>query len=417
MTTLTAAPRGGALRVRTVEVDDPGDLLSRVPEPRGLAWVRHGEGIVGWGNARRVRLRAGDPFAHAAAVLAELRSATDVTDEVELPGTGLVAFVSFTFDIETPGSVLIVPSVVLGRAGGRAWLTTLTTSAEEALARQEVGHVHAAPAPTRIRYAGASISEVRWLDAVAAATREIRRGELDKVVLARDLAVWSESVLDERALTRRLAEHFPSCFTFSCDGLVGATPELLVRRQGDVVDSVVLAGTAPRAADPAADREVGEALLRSAKDRDEHHHAVESVRAPLQTCCDPLEITGPALLRLENVQHLATSFRGMLRDGSTVLDLVAALHPTAAVCGTPTKKAMALITELEGMDRGRYAGPVGWVDAAGDGELGIALRCAEVDGDRARLFAGAGIMGASLPEAELEETRIKLLAMQAALST
>jgi menaquinone-specific isochorismate synthase len=400
------------LRVRTVEVDDPGDLLCRVPEQRSIAWVRDGEGLVGWGEALRVPLRAGDPFGHAASVLGDLTASAQVHDEVREPGTGLVAFVSFTFDPAATGSVLIVPATLLGRRGGRAWLTTFADSAATA-----VGPVHAAPAPARIRYAGASISEVAWLEAVASATGAIGRGELDKVVLARDLAVWSESSLDERTLTRRLAEHFPSCFTFACDGLVGATPELLVRRNGTAVDSMVLAGSARRSADPTEDTEIGAALLRSDKDRDEHHHAVESVRRHLQACCDPLEVDGPGLLRLENVQHIATALHGRLVAPSTVLELAAALHPTAAVCGAPTRTAMQLIAQLEGMDRGRYAGPVGWVDGAGDGELGIALRCAEVHGRRARLFAGAGIVAASLPEAELEETRIKLLAMQAALGS
>jgi menaquinone-specific isochorismate synthase len=277
--------------------------------------------------------------------------------------------------------------------------------------------VHAAPATSRIRYAGASVPELRWLEAVAAATRAIDAGRLDKVVLARDLAVWSDEPLDARTLTRRLAERFPDCFTFSVDGLVGATPELLVRRIGGRVDSLVLAGTAGRGASAAEDAALGAALLGSDKDRDEHDHAVASVRAALADLVPDLATEGPWLLRLANVQHLATSVTGTLPGGESVLDLAGALHPTAAVCGTPTAEAFAVIRELEGLDRGRYTGPVGWVDAAGDGELGIALRCAQVEGDRARLYAGAGIVGASLPEAELEETRIKFRAFQAALGS
>ncbi len=403
--------------VRTSSLPDPGDLLGRQPDPHGVAWVRHGEGLVGWGEALRIALPPGDPIRAGADALRSLAAETEVDDAVGLPGTGLVAFVSCTFDPDSAGSVLVVPRVLLGRRDGRAWTTTIAPAGEAVLGPPAgaLGPVHAAPAPGRIRYAGASIPELRWLDAVATATRAIAEGRLDKVVLARDVTVWSEQQLDARTLTRRLAERFPDCFTFAVDGLVGATPELLVRLRDGRVDSLVLAGTASRGQTAAADAALGTALLDSGKDRDEHEHAVTSVLDALATRVPRLDVEGPWLLRLANVQHLATSVSGTLRGGESVLDLAAALHPTAAVCGTPTAQAHALIRELEGMDRGRYTGPVGWVDGRGDGELGIALRCAEVDGDRARLFAGAGIVSASLPEAELEETRMKLRAFQAAL--
>lgn len=403
------------LGVRTTALPDPGDLLGRLPDPAAHAWVRRGEGLVGWGVAVRVDLGTGDPLGRAAAVLADLAATAAVEDPLALPGTGLVAFVSGTFDRDVPGSVLVVPQTVLGRRGGRAWATAIAPGGvAEAPA---VGGVHAAPAPGRIRYAGASVDEVAWLEAVVAATQAIAAGDLDKVVLARDLAVWSERPLDGRTLMRRLAERFPDCFTFAVDGLVGATPELLVRRTGDAVESMVLAGTARRAADPAEDATIGAALLASPKDRDEHDHAVASVRDVLAPRVHDLVVDGPALLRLDNVQHLATAVRGVLRTPAAALALADALHPTAAVCGTPTEAALAAIRTLEGLDRGRYAGPVGWVDARGDGELGIALRCAQVDGTRARLYAGAGVVAASLPEAELEETRMKFRAFQAALGS
>jgi menaquinone-specific isochorismate synthase len=198
--------------------------------------------------------------------------------------------------------------------------------------------------------------------------------------------------------------------------MVGATPELLARLQGDDVTSLVLAGSAPRGATPTEDQLRGEALLVSAKDRWEHELAVDSVRAVLQERCDRLEMEGPGVLRLANVQHLATRLQGRLVGAKGIGDLIAALHPTAAVCGTPRQAALDRIRSLEQMDRGRYSGPVGWLDADGNGEFGIALRCAEVNGSRARLFAGAGVVAESLPEAELEETRLKLLAMQSALA-
>jgi menaquinone-specific isochorismate synthase len=332
---------------------------------------------------------------------------------VRQPGSGLVAFLSATFDAAASGSVLVVPAHVLGRRAGRAWATAIAADGPAEVPR--LGPVHAAPELGRIRYAGAAVDELRWLEAVAQATRMIEAGHLGKVVLARDLAVWSEQPLDGRTLTRRLAERFPDCFTFSVAGLVGATPELLVRRTGRVVESVVLAGTARRGTDPAEDAAIGRALLDSGKDRDEHEHAVTSVRDALDPLLDGLDVDGPSLLRLDNVQHLATRVGGTLRGAETVLELAEVLHPTAAVCGTPTSTALAAIRALEGFERGRYAGPVGWVDGNGDGELGIALRCAQVDGDRARLYAGAGVVRASLPEAELEETRLKLRAFQAAL--
>jgi menaquinone-specific isochorismate synthase len=404
--------RTRTLTARTVAVDDPGDLVTRVPDAHGFAWVRQGEGLVAWGEFARIEVGAGgDRFAHASASLARLLGSAEVDDAVRLPGTGPVAFGSFTFDPDREGSVLVVPRVVLGRRDGRAWLTTMDGENPESL-----GPTQALPAPGRIRYAGASFPEVRWIEAVDAAIRAIRRDQVQKIVLARDVLVWSEQPLDPRALVHRLAERFPQCFAFACAGLVGATPELLVRRFGDRVESVPLAGSAARGADPAEDVRLGAQLMASEKNRGEHQLAVDSVRRVLEPLCTSLDVDlEPWLLRLGNVQHLATSLRGTLARPVRSLDLAGALHPTAAVCGTPTAAALDRIRTLEKMDRGRYAGPVGWTDARGDGEWGIALRCAEVSGPRARLFTGAGLVTASLPESELEETRLKLLAMQSAL--
>jgi len=402
-----------AVTARTVEVPDPGDLVTRLPDPGGFAWVREGEGLIAWGVLARVGVGTGEGrFSRASAVLSQILTDVRAKDEVRLPGTGPVAFGSFTFDPAREGSVLVVPRVVLGRRGGRAWLTTLGGGPAAA------GPVQALPAPGRIRYAGTSLPEMRWMEAVDNAVRAIRRGGLKKVVLARDVQVWCEQALDPRVLVHRLTERFPQCFAFACAGLVGATPELLVRRFGDRVESVPLAGSAARGADPDEDTRLGEALRASEKNRDEHQLAVDSVHAALDPLCASLDLDAePWLLQLGNVQHLATSVRGTLRRPVRSLDLTGALHPTAAVCGTPTATALDHIRDLEGMDRGRYAGPVGWTDARGDGEWAIALRCAEVAGARARLFAGAGIVAGSLPELELEETRLKLLAMQSALAS
>jgi menaquinone-specific isochorismate synthase len=217
-------------------------------------------------------------------------------------------------------------------------------------------------------------------------------------------------------LLSRLAERFPGCYTFACAELVGATPELLIRRTGDRIDSLVLAGTTARGTDAADDQARAAALLGSAKDREEHSYAAEMVRDALAPLCAELSVAAvPELLTLSNVLHLASPVHGRLDGERSVLDVLAALHPTPAVGGTPTAVAMDLIRELEVMDRGRYAGPVGWIDGRGDGEWGIALRCAEIDGARARLFAGCGIVADSDPRAELAEAQTKFRAMQYAL--
>ena len=425
--------------VRTVPVADPGDLIVRLPGPGALAWIRQGEGLAGWGEVARVTVPAGqDRFTAADKWLRALLDGALIEDRVGAPGCGPVAFGSFTFDPTSEGSVLILPQVILGRRGGQAWLTTVTGQPPAppdpalladpglgesglAAARLAGAPVSRPPAPGLIRWHDGSLTALQWERAVAAAVDRIKAGRLQKVVLARDLYASAPGPIDERLLLGRLADRYPDCYTFACGGLVGATPELLIRQQGLQISSLVLAGTAPRGEDPAQDAALGTALLASAKDTEEHGYAAAGVRESLAPLCDQLTVApGPALLRLANVQHLATTISGRLAvraDGTSpsVLALADALHPTAAVCGTPAETAMELIRELEGMDRGRYAGPVGWVDCAGNGEWGIALRCAELDGTRARLFAGGGIVADSDPAAELAETQAKFRPMQSAL--
>lgn len=394
------------LHIRTQSAEVAPDLLEALARPDGVAWLHRGDGLVGWGEAARVEVAGRERFAEARAWLRALAAGAEVDDPIGVPGTGAVAFGSFTFDEEAPGSMLVVPAVVVGRRHGRTWITR---------AAEPPGPV-AEGSNDRIRYAGSTLPDVKWLDAVDAAARAVRAGDAEKVVLARDVHVWSRRELDLRPIARRLARTFPECYTFLVDGLLGATPELLVRRIGATVESLVLAGSAARGSTRDEDERMGRRLLKSTKDSDEHRPAVEQVRRVLASMTSDLKVTGePFLLRLANVQHLATAFGGDLSGRYDALDIAAALHPTPAVCGTPTDRAAALIRDLEHMDRGRYGGPVGWIDARGDGEWGIALRCAEFNGTRGRLFAGAGIVAGSLPEAELEETRIKLRAMQSAL--
>jgi menaquinone-specific isochorismate synthase len=392
--------------------DLPPDLLELLPEADGLAWLHRGDGWVGWGEAARVEAGTGEErFQHTASALADLFDGPPPDAGSPAP----LALASFTFDPRSTGSFARIPARVVVRRHGRGWLLDADRGSPPPTATPLP---HAATAD-RVRYAGSSKPDLQWLEAVATATRRIESGDVEKVVLARDHAVWSRVPFDSRVLARRLAARFPECYTFVAEGLVGASPELLVRRAGNVVESLVLAGSAARGPDDAGDRALGKALRGSDKERAEHELAVASVRDVLDRLCHDLQADAePFLLRLDNVQHLATRLRGTLpKPAPTALELAGALHPTAAVCGTPTAVALDLVRELEGMDRGRYTGPVGWVDARGDGEFAIALRCAEISGARARLFAGAGIVAGSLPEAELEETRLKLRAMQSALGS
>jgi menaquinone-specific isochorismate synthase len=409
------------LFVRTVAIPDPGDLLERIPQPDVVAWVHRGAGLAGWGEAVSVTLPAGDDrFTAGEKWLRSVFDAADVDDRVRVRGSGPVAFGTFTFDASSDGSVLVVPRVVLGRDGrGRAWLTTVTQPGEEAPAAWPLPAVPVPPAPRHLTWRDGSLPGPRWEQAVADAVAAIRAGALRKVVLARDVFAAAGEPIDTRILLQRLAARYPDCFTFACDGMIGATPELLVRRAGREVSALVLGGTLPRGADPAEDLALGEELLASAKNHEEHAYAVDSIRDALEPLCQTLHVDArPALLKFPNLQHLGTHVRGTLHGASvakSALALAAAVHPPAAVCGTPTGTALELIRDLEHMDRQRYAGPVGWVDADGNGEWGIAIRSGQISGSTARLFAGCGIVAGSEPAAELAETLVKLQPMRGAL--
>jgi menaquinone-specific isochorismate synthase len=412
-TAVGARQAPGALHVRTVEVDDAA--AAAVMPGGDWCWLAPSTGVAGWGTVLRVAVDDVDRDVALPDLVgrhvAPLRSSSDGGD-IDAPPP--VAFASLTFTPGTAGSVLAVPRLAVRRQDGRAWLTVVADAPipDAHLTLPDVPE----PRDTgRVRYAGTTAAEIAWLDAVDRAVRRLRAGEAEKVVLARDRLVYSDAPFDVPSLLRRLRARFPECYTFRVEGLIGASPELLVRRDGSRVASLVLAGTARRGVDAEDDRRIGVQLLHSAKDLAEHRPAVASVRSTLAPLCAHLDVDdAPHLLRLANVQHLATGVSGELHAEVDALSLAGRLHPTAAVGGTPTAAALALIAELETMDRGRYAGPVGWVDAAGDGELAIALRCAQLEGGRGRLFAGAGIVADSLPESELEETRLKLRAMQSA---
>ncbi|HEV7212126.1 MAG TPA: isochorismate synthase [Blastococcus sp.] len=413
------SPDAVARTATTVRADDAGALIDLLPAEGALSWVRRGEGLVGWGEAARLEVSGPRALAEAAAWWADYTAGLDVDDAIDVPGSGPVVFASIAFDPTAGTSVFVVPEVTVGLRDGIGWVTTIG-DADPHVTRPADPGTYEGPAP-RLRYADGAMDPASWCSAVATAVARIRAGDLAKVVLARDLLVSSDVPLDPRRLLRRLAARFPGCWTFSVDGLLGATPELLLRRTGRELSARVLAGTAPRGAGP-DDARLAAALMGSAKDRAEHALAVDSVVRALEPFCASLDAPEePELLTLANVRHLATDVTGVQRkDGvrgrAGLLDLIGAVHPTAAVCGTPTPDAAAVIAELEGMDRGRYAGPVGWLDARGNGEFGLALRCAELTGDSgARLFAGCGIVAGSDPTAELAETQAKFAAFQAAL--
>ncbi len=391
-------------------------LIDHLPAEGGLSWVRRGDGHIGWGVAARLDVAGGNRFTDAVLWWQELVGAAVVRDEIGVPGSGLVCFGSFGFTDEDPGE-LVVPEVIVGRRGGTTWVTTISPASSLAGPPDLVTH-EASPVYD-VTFADGARSGTDWSSIVADAIKRITSGELDKVVLARDLIAIAEQPIDLRWPLRRLAEAYPNCWTFSVDGLIGATPELLVRREKGLITSRVLAGTIRRTGDDAHDLALAASLARSSKDLEEHEFAVRSVADALKPHCKSMNVPEtPFVLHLPNVMHLATDVAGVANNGASALGLAAALHPSAAVCGTPTPVARDLIGEIEGMERGRFSGPVGWMDAAGDGEWCIALRCGQADPTdprRMRLFAGAGIVAGSDPTAELAETNAKLVPMRDAL--
>jgi menaquinone-specific isochorismate synthase len=414
-TSIEATP----LVVRTVPVDDPGRLLSLLPREDSVTWVRRGEGLVGWGTAAVIRTKGPDRFADARAWWKEMAGAAVVRDEVRQPGTGLVSFGSFAFADEPGDSVLVVPEVVVGRRGDTTWVTTISLAA--ITSSPSLSPTDPPEAPTGVTFVDGALGGTEWENVVAEAVRRINDGALEKVVLARDLVAAADRDIDLRWPLQRLAESYPMCWTFHVDGLIGATPEMLVRRERGLVTSRVLAGTIRRTGDDARDLALAATLARSSKDLEEHEYAVRSVAEALAPHCTSMNVPeSPFVLHLPNVMHLATDVAGVANDDADdsagSLELAEALHPSAAVGGTPTVVATSLITEIEGMDRGRYAGPVGWMDASGDGEWGIALRSAEVEGRTVRLFAGCGIVASSDPEAELAEAQAKFVPVRDAIS-
>jgi isochorismate synthase len=412
---------GGAARAtaRVTKLGPAYDLLAALGDRGGFLMEREGLGL-GASVAGRIEIvMPGGDEAIPGVGLAALRRLRDAAAGGDTASP--VAVGSLPFD--AGDAKLWIPARVVRRTrAGETWLVELPPEDGALPAFEPLPARGAAPhdAFSELQLA-AEPSADGYRDAVREATGRIRSGALRKVVLARQIAVAAGRVLDPRLLAARLRSVDPGAYTFVAPTprgtLVGASPELLVARHGLEIHSNPLAGSAPRAGDPGEDRANADALAASDKNREEHAIVVEAVAETLRPFCEELAWDPePVLLPTANVWHLSTRFHGLLRDPAPhALELVGALHPTPAVCGDPRAAARSTIAELEPFDRGGYAGPVGWMDAAGDGEWVIALRCAELEGERATLFAGAGIVAGSDPTDELDETDRKFRAFLDAL--
>ena len=389
-------------------------LLDLLPDDAPLSWVRGGDGLVGWGVYAKTVVTGPNRFADARKWWHQQLEKFAVADSVHLSGTGPVLFASFSFDPDEE-SVLVIPKIVVGMRNGSSWITWIGDQPQPAL--QEEKQVLA---DAEFNWGDGSLSPAEWQLRVAKAIDEIEKSELEKVVLARDLIVNSHRPIDARKILRNLSAEYPSTWVFAVDGLVGATPELLLRLSRGMVTSRVLAGTISKTGNDEKDLALAASLARSSKDLEEHEYAVRSVADALDPFCTSTNVPeSPFVLHLANVMHLATDVTGALIESMKNVDaftILEKLHPSAAVCGTPTNIASKLIKRIEGMSRGRYAGPVGWLDARGDGELGIALRCGQIKDNEIQIYAGCGIVAGSNPEKELTESNAKFAPMRSALN-
>lgn len=388
-------------------------LLQLLPKSSPYSWVRGGEGLIGWGEYASIKVSGKDRFDQLRTWWHQQLETFSISNSVHGGGTGPLLFTSFSFD-RNEESIAVIPRVVIGTKGENSWITWIGSESQPEIPA-------AAPqyAEQSFQWSEGTLSEAQWQTRVAQAIAKIDKGEIEKVVLARDLIATTERSIDVRPILNKLANNYPATWVFSVNGLIGATPELLLRLSRGMVTSRVLAGTIPKTGDDARDLALSASLARSSKDLEEHEYAVRSVAEALEPFCSSTNVPdAPFVLHLANVMHLATDVTGALLESTHHVDafaLLNSLHPSAAVCGTPRNLAFDVIDEIEGMNRGRYAGPVGWIDARGDGELGIALRSGQVKDNSIRIFAGCGIVAGSDPEVELAESRAKFSAMMSAL--
>lgn len=394
------------------------DLLDLLPEAELLSWVRSGQGLVGWGVFAQTTVSGPTRFADARTWWHNELAKLKIVNNSNVSGSGPILFSSFAFD-ENEESVLVIPEIIVGTRGGVSWLTWIGDKAQPYLPKKAPTIAH-----TQYSWGDGSLSPNEWMSRVATAIGEIEITELEKVVLARDLVAIAQSAIDPRQILNQLSAQYPATWVFAVKNLIGATPELLVRLSRGMVTSRVLAGTISKTGDDDKDLALAGSLARSSKDLEEHEYAVRSVADALEPFCTSMNVPeSPFVLHLANVMHLATDVTGALMESKNtqsqnevdVFSLLARLHPSAAVCGTPTHLAATMISKIEGMSRGRYAGPVGWIDAYGDGEIGIALRCGLISENSIRLFAGCGIVSGSDPAKELNESNAKFAPMRSAL--
>ena len=405
-------------RVRTEILSDAPLLhqiaLADAPELSPIAWIRGDEGLMGFGEYARVEIKGPDRFAQARRWWQEQLRDLDIHNNVHGFGTGPILFASFSFDENAP-SILTIPRVLLGMRGDRKWITWIGSDPEPALMESIVE-----AKPLEINWQGSN-GDI-WRTRVTELIERIRSGSVEKVVLARSLDGHTSKPIDQRRLLQLLHQSYPNTWSFLHSGLIGATPELLVRLSKSMITSRVLAGTIKRSGDDAKDLALAASLARSSKDLEEQEYAVRSVADAIAPLCSSINVPeSPFVLHLANVMHLATDVTGVLNDAAVapdIFDSLERLHPSAAVCGTPRAAAAAAINEIEGDMRGRYAGPVGWIDIRMDGEFGIALRCGQIDSAKnsIRIYAGCGIVSGSDPADEYAESEAKLLAMRSALA-
>jgi menaquinone-specific isochorismate synthase len=401
--------------VTTTRIGDHLPLLELLTSDAPLSWVRNGEGLVGWGVHATTTVTGRNRFEDARDWWHRQLETFAVANSVHGSGTGPVLFTSFSFD-RNDESVLVIPKVVVGQKGSQSWITWIGDMPQPVLPESPIDFTQGT-----LTFGEGSISSDAWKERVAEAIKRIEKSDVDKVVLARDLVAKSTQEIQTLPVLKKLAAEYPSTWTFAVNGLVGATPELLLRLSRGMVTSRVLAGTIPKTGDDEKDLALAASLARSSKDLEEHEYAVRSVAEALEPFCSSTNVPeSPFVLHLANVMHLATDVTGALIETKQRVDafsLLKSLHPSAAVCGTPRNTAFDIIDEIEGMSRGRYAGPVGWIDASGDGELGIALRTGQINGKEIRIYAGCGIVAGSNPEKELEESTAKMIPMRSALQS
>ena len=399
--------------VTTSRIGEHLPLLDLLPAGEQFTWVRGGEGLVGWGVHASTTVSGRDRFEDARKWWHQQLETFSISNSVHGSGTGPVLFTSFSFD-RNQESVLVIPKIIVGQKGANSWITWIGSAAQPQLAETVP-----ALAPSTFTFSDGTLTSDEWKKRVTEVIDRVNTNGVDKVVLARDIVANSDSEIDARPILKTLSSEYPSTWVFSVDGLVGATPELLLRLSRGMVTSRVLAGTIPKTGDDEKDLALAASLARSSKDLEEHEYAVRSVADALDPFCSSTNVPeSPFVLHLANVMHLATDVTGALIESKQHVDafsLLKNLHPSAAVCGTPRNLAFDVIDEIEGMDRGRYAGPVGWIDASGDGELGIALRCGQITDRKIRIFAGCGIVAGSIPDKEVEESNAKMIPMKSAL--